>query len=257
LNTINYIDSRNSENILRYPKHSFNNNIKDIILKDKINNESIQKLCLPNLNIGIKENRRNLSSVKKNNNIDTDEIWTKNLKKYSSYSKNRHDILKENNENYDNIKINCLSTLSKSSNILIPIVSIENIINENNYGNNNKNINNKFNKLDIRIEKENSKNNTNEIIKNKKICSYNKNKLLKKIHKKLLLENNSFNYNLLINNDSNSFMSKLHKIKIEKGVMDNKILENFNKNLLNQQYYFLKTSENNIINSKLPIINKH
>ena len=52
-------------------------------------------------------------------------------------------------------------------------------------------------------------------------------------------------------------MSKLHKIKIEKGVMDNKILENFNKNLLNQQYYFLKTSENNIINSKLPIINKH
>ena len=74
MNTINCIDSRNSENILRYPKHSFNNNIKDIILKDKINNENIQKLCLPNLNIGIKENRRNLSSIKKNNNINTDEI---------------------------------------------------------------------------------------------------------------------------------------------------------------------------------------
>ena len=300
LNTINYIDySRNNDNISKFNKDSFNsfsnnknnsryniiyrnfrinsqeNNFKDIILNNKKNNDNNPKISLPNLNIGSRDNKekkRNLSSIKKYNKNNIDKISTNNnveLKKHSSYSMNRqnyHNDIKENTENVDNMKINLLSSISKSSNILIPIISRDNKINnyncnlkedddENNYEDikkSNENIK-PFNRLDNRLKKENRKNDINEIIPNKMIDLYNKNKLLKKINKKLLLENNN---NLLMSLD-NSFMSKLHKIKIEKGIMGIKIFESLNKNLLNQEYNVLRTSENANINNKLPLIIKH
>ena len=288
LNTINYIDkSRNNDNISKCFKDSFNsfsnnkinsryniiyrncrlnskeNNFKDMILKNKKYNDNNQKISLPNLNIGIKENKKNLSSIKKYNIYNIDEVPTNNnfeLKKYSSYSMNHHKYhndIKENNENLDNMKINLLSSTSKSSNILIPIISIDNKIN--NYNCNLKDFNNEnnyenikpFYRIDKKIKKENSK---NEIIPNKMIDFYNENKLLKKINnKKLLLENN----NKLLMSIDNSFMSKLHKIKVEKGIMGFRIFESLNKNLLNKEYNVLRTSENNNINNKLPLIDKH
>ena len=291
LNTINYIEkSRNNDNISKCFKGSFNsfsnnkinsryniiyrncrlnskeNNFKDMILKNKKYNDNNQKISLPNLNIGIKENKKNLSSIKKYNAYNIDEVPTNNnfeLKKYSSYSMNHHKYhndIKENNENLDNMKINLLSSTSKSSNILIPIISIDNKIN--NYNCNLKDFNNEnnyenikpFYRIDKRIKKENSKNNINEIIPNKMIDFYNENKLLKKINnKKLLLENN----NKLLMSIDNSFMSKLHKIKVEKGIMGFRIFESLNKNLLNKEYNVLRTSENNNINNKLPLIDKH
>lgn len=272
MNTINNINSRNIKNVSNYHKTSFNNNsnynkvyninnipicyrlnsidshnIRDIILKDKLNNENKQKISLPNLNKGLKKNRRILVSAQKNKKNKIDEISTNNsLKKYSSWSLNHHYDLKENYDNSDNIKINLLSSISKSSNIFIPIGSLENKNNnnlkdenyKNDYENLDKNIKH-FNRINNRIEKENSKNNLNEIFTNK-TNFYKKNKLLKHNYKKYLLENN--NLNLLLSID-NSFMPKLHKIKIGKGVEGSKILDNF-----------LKTSDNNIIKSKLPLI---
>lgn len=150
-----------------------------------------------------------------------------------------------------------LSTISKSSNIIIPIISSQNKLNNLNHLENNetketnnyKNINNKnihiFNGLNNNVD-ENNKNNMNEIID-----SPNKIKLLKKINKKIIMENN--NLNLLMNID-HSFMTKLHQIKIEKGTMGDKIFEQFNKNLLKKEYNRLATFENYTTNNNLPPI---
>ena len=85
------------------------------------------------------------------------------------------------------------------------------------------------------------------MIKNKGNNSYNRNTLL--------VDSNNFNNNLFLNIDR-TFMSKLHQIKIEKGMNGNKIYERFNRNLFNKEYNYSKTAENNKINNILPPINK-
>ena len=291
LNTINYIGSRNNDTIFNNFKSSFNNiqknknspyninnrydklnpkeeNLRDKILYDNINNENNQKISLPNLNKI--DNQRSVSSIKKYNKINIDKFSPKenthnSLKKYSSHSNNHYNYLKSKNENFDNYKIDLLSTISKKSNIIIPIISSQNKLNNLNYmdnymdnnneskeTNNYKNINNTniktFNGLKNNIE-ENNKNNMNEMLQD----SSNKIKLLKKINKKIIMENN--NLNLLMNID-HSFITKLHKIKIEKGATGDKIFESLNKNLLNKEYNGLATFGNYTINSKLPLINQ-
>ncbi len=221
------------------------------------------KFSLPNLNNDLKNNKRSLSTNAKYNKIKITKsaaITNNPIKKYSSQSSNHYNKLSDKTETEDNYKIDLLSTNSKSSNILIPIISPKNKINNYNYikKENNKedenifkSINNKntkkFNGILNNLEETNKNNDLNEIYN-----SYNKNKLIKKLNKRIFMENN--NYNLLMSID-HSFMTKLHKIKIEKG-MGNKLYEKMNKNILNNENYHLATFENHSTNCKLPLIDK-
>ena len=277
LNTINYIGSYNTDYKLNNYKASFSmfsnpkkissynsmtrcvrydnldfkeDNLRDKILKGQ-NNENNQKISLPNLNICNKENKRNLSLNKKYNKISINKLPQRNIShssiKKASYSLHHYNGLKDSIENLDKIKIDLFSSISKSSNFLIPLISSKN----NNYleYENNKNEEQKNIKYsDIIIKNENDNNNIRENSKNNK----DSNNKLKNINKKINLDTN--NYNLLLNFDK-SFITKLHKIKIEKGIMGNKIFEKLNKNLLNKEYNGLVTFENNITDSKLPLIN--
>ena len=277
LNTINFIGSHNTDYKLNNYKASFsmfsnpkkissynsvkkcilcdNLNFKEDNLRDKIlkehNNENNQKISLPNLNICNKEKKINLSLNKKYNKININKLPQRNIShssiKKSSYSLHHYNGLKDSIENLDKYKIDLFSTISKSSNILIPLISSKKNNNyleyENNKNEEQKNI--KYN--DIIIKNEND-NNIEENSKNNK----NSNNKLKNINKNINLDTN--NYNLLLNFDK-SFITKLHKIKIEKGIMRDKFFEKLNKKLLNNEYNGLVTFENNIINSKLPLIN--
>ena len=280
LNTINYIGSRNADNVLNSLKANFSchkksspfnfinryekvnlkeENLKNKILNDNINNDNNLKVSLPNLNIGLNDNRRSLSS---NNNytkikIAKSQSLTNNHNSLGNSHKNYNDP-NNNIEKEDNYKIDLLSTNSKSSNILIPIITSQNKINteknnEKKDGNSFKYINQnqtniKKSSLVSNNTKENNKNNNlNEIIKS------NNNKNTSKLeNKRIFLDNN---YNFLMSID-HSFMAKLHKIKIEKGMMGNKFFERINKNLLNNEYNHLATFENYTTNSKLPLISK-
>ena len=112
--------------------------------------------------------------------------------------------------------------------------------------NNENNIQSKKYKYKIKTLEENNKcNNIDELIKNNGNNSNNRNKIL--------IDSNNFNNNLFLNIDR-TFMSKLHKIKIEKGMNGNKIYERFNRNIFNKEYNYSKTAENNMINNKLPPI---
>ena len=282
VNAINYINLYNKDNVSKNLKTSFINilnqkndtpyniinrydrlstkqePLKEIIINDK-KNENIQKIALPNLNLDKNRNKRSLSSNKKYDKYYTEDIPSKNipynsLKNSYSHPKKPLDNKKENNNNnnIDNdIKINLLSSVSKSSNILIPIVSKQS--KSKNYNltveNNERNIRSKKYKYRISRLEENNKcnNNLNELIKNKGNNSYNRNTLI--------LDSNNFNNNLFLNIDR-TFMSKLHQIKIEKGMNGNKIYERFGRNLFNKEHNYSKTAENNKINNILPPINK-
>ena len=265
LNTINSMGSHNTDNELNNYKASFNifsnpkkispynstsryirynkeETLRDKILKDQINKIN-KKISLPKITICNEENKRNLSLNKKYNKISIIKLLPQRNISHSSIKKSSYSLhslhiyngLKDSLEYLDKYKIDLFSTISKSSNILIPLISSKNnknyIKDENNKNEEQNNI--KYNHNDN--IKENNKTNKDSNIK------LNKN-----------LETN--NYNLLLNIDK-SFITKLHKIKIEKVMMGNRIFEKMNKNLLNNEYNGLITFENNIINSKLPLIN--
>ena len=280
LNTINHIGSRNTDNIFNNLKVNFSShkksspfkfinryekvnlkedNLRNKILKDNINNENSLKVSLPNLNIGLNDNKRSLSL---NNNYTKIKIAkSQSLTNNHNTVGNSHKLYnspKNNIQKEDNYKIDLLSTNSKSSNILIPIITSQNKINteknsekkdENSFKYINQNQTNikKSSLVSNNTEENNKNNNLNEIIKS----NNNKNES-KLVNKRLFLDNN---YNFLMSID-HSFMAKLHKIKIEKGMMGNKFFERINKNLLNNEYNHLATFENYTTNSKLPLIDK-
>ena len=287
LNIINYIGSRNTGSILSSLKDNFSsykkvspfnviNRYEQLELKgdymndktigDNNNNKKISKVSLPNLNIGFNDNKRNLSSNNKYTKIKIAKSSSltnshNSIKNYSSQSHDHYNDLKNNIENEDNYKIDLLSTNSQSNNILIPIISSQNIINKGNYieghnKNENENTIKQINQNQKSIKNFTSQhNNTEENNKNNNINEINKlnNKSKSKnLNKKIFLDNN---YNILMSID-HSFMAKLHKIKVEKGMMGNKFFEKINKNLLNNEYNHLATFENYTSNSKLPLINK-
>ena len=277
VNAINYVNLYNKDNTSKNLKSSFINianqknyspyniinrynrldtkqeSLKEMILNEK-RNDNIQKIPLPSLNLDINRNKRSLSSNKKCNKYFLEELSSKNinynsLKNSYSHPHKLHDHKNENNDNInDDIKINLLTSISKSSNILIPIVSKQSkakkyILTDEN---NENNIQSKKYKYKIKTLEENNKcNNIDELIKNNGNNSNNRNKIL--------IDSNNFNNNLFLNIDR-TFMSKLHKIKIEKGMNGNKIYERFNRNIFNKEYNYSKTAENNMINNKLPPI---
>jgi hypothetical protein len=278
VNAINYVNLYNKDNTSKNLKSSFINianqknyspyniinrynrlntkqeSLKEMILNEK-RNDNIQKIPLPSLNLDINRNKRSLSSNKKCNKYFLEELSSKNinynsLKNSYSHPHKLHDHKNENNDNInDDIKINLLTSISKSSNILIPIVSKQSkakkyILTDEN---NENNIQSKKYKYKIKTLEENNKcNNIDELIKNNGNNSNNRNKII-------ILDSNNFNNNLFLNIDR-TFMSKLHKIKIEKGMNGNKIYERFNRNIFNKEYNYSKTAENNMINNKLPPI---
>ena len=282
VNAINYVNLYNKDNTSKNLKSSFINitnqknyspyniinrydrlntkkeSLKEMILNEK-KNDNIQKIPLPNLNLDINRNKRSLSSNKKCNKYFLEELSSKNvnynsLKNSYSHPHKLHEHKNENNDNInDDIKINLLTSISRSSNILIPIVSKQNktkkyILTDEN---NESNIQSKKNKYKYKIKslEENNKcnNNIDELFKSNKNNSHNRNKIL--------IDSNNFNNNLFLNIDR-TFMSKLHQIKIEKGMNGNKIYERFNRNLFNKDHNYSKTAENNKINNILPPINK-
>lgn len=279
LNTINSIGSHNTDIKLNNYKASFNifsnpkkispyksakrrirydklnskeDNMRNKILKENIN-ENNHKIFLPSLKICNKSDKRNLSSNKKYNRISINKLPQRNIShcpiRKSSNSFHLNNGLKYSIENLDKYKIDLFSEISKSSNILIPLISSKHNINYLEYENN-KNEEQKNNKYN---EMKNNNENDNNIEDNKKRNNYSNNKLFLSIKKNIILDNN--NYNLLLNFDK-SFITKLHKIKIEKGMIGDKIFENINKNIFNNEYNGLVTFENNILNSKLPLINQ-
>lgn len=234
-------------------------NLRDKILKVKTN-ENNQKVSLPKLNNDIKEAKRSLTSNKKNRNLYTDgNIPSTNInsiKKFYIYSNknNNYKAIKENNKNEDNYRLNLLSASSKSSNIIIPIMTSQNTIDEN--VKNGEILSNRNIKIVNRLTKsteQNKSNKINEFIKNKVKEANSRNPLLQKFNQDIDISKNN---NLFVNID-NSFMSKLHQIKIQKGIMSNKIFERMkNDLLLNNHNGFLVTENNKNINIKLPLINR-
>jgi len=234
-------------------------NLRDKILKVKAN-ENNQKVSLPKLNNDIKETKRSLTSNQKKRNLYTDgNIPSTNInsiKKFYIYSNknNNYKGIKENNKNEDNYRLNLLSASSKSSNIIIPIMTSQNSIDEN--VKNGEILNNRNIKIINRLAKSTDQNNSNKInefIKNKVKEANSRNTLLKKFNQDKDISKNN---NLFVNID-NSFMSKLHQIKIQKGIMDNKIFERMKKDLLFNDYNgFVVTENNKNINIKLPLIKR-
>ena len=233
-------------------------NFRDKILKVKIN-ENNQKISLPKLNNDIKEAKRSLTSNKKNRNLYTDgSIPSTNInsiQKFYIYSNknNNYKGIKENIKNEDNYRLNLLSATSKSSNIIIPIMTSPNTLDEN--VKNGEILNNRNIKIVNRLAKSTEQNNAkiNEFIKNKVKEANNRNTLLQKLNQDKDISKNN---NLFVNID-NSFISKLHQIKIQKGIMDNKNLERMKKDLLlNDHNGFAITENNKNINIKLPLINR-
>jgi len=234
-------------------------NLRDKILKVKAN-ENNQKVSLPKLNNDIKETKRSLTSNQKKRNLYTDgNIPSTNInsiKKFYIYSNknNNYKGIKENNKNEDNYRLNLLSASSKSSNIIIPIMTSQNSIDEN--VKNGEILNNRNIKIINRLAKSTDQNNSNKInefIKNKVKEANSRNTLLKKFNQDKDISKNN---NLFVNID-NSFMSKLHQIKIQKGIMDNKIFERMKKDLLfNDHNGFVVTENNKNINIKLPLIKR-
>ena len=278
LYTINYLNSFNNKDNLsnNNAKPSLNyfwtqkkntsskvkiidDNLRDKILKVKTN-ENNQKISLPKLNYEIKETKRSLTSNRKIRKVYTDgNIPSTNInsiKKFyvCSNKNNNYKGIKENNKNEDNYRLNLLSASSKLSNIIIPIMTSQNTIDEN--VKNGEIINNRNIKIVNRLAKSTDQNNSNKInefIKNKVLEANNRNALLQKFNPD---KDMSKNNNLFANFD-NSFMSKLHQIKIQKGVMDNKIFERMKKDLLlNDHNGFIVTENNKNINIKLPLINR-
>ena len=153
----------------------------------------------------------------------------------------------------DNYRLNLLSATSKSSNIIIPIMTSPNTLDEN--AKNGEILNNRNIKIVNRLAKSTDQNNAkiNEFIKNKVKEANNRNTLLQKLNQDKDISKNN---NLFVNID-NSFISKLHQIKIQKGIMDNKNLERMKKDLLlNDHNGFAITENNKNINIKLPLINR-
>ena len=253
-----------NDTIYKYKKYNSNDdNIRYKITNEK-NNIFNKKLSLPNLNFGKYYNKKSLSSNKNQNKLNLEEMPKTELdeiKKYNYYSPNHHYKLKENNkEKNDNFQITLLSTFSNSNNIIIPIISSQkksrnnlNYENEKNYENNQIfNDIKTFNKLTKSTEENKINNNINEIIKNKVNEPINKNYLLQNKNK----EKGSLKKNNLFLNIENTFMSKLHKIKIQKGIMGNKIFEKLKNNLLAKEHIYYSKTESSSNNNKLPLIKK-
>lgn len=278
LYTINYLNTfNNKDNLSNNNKPSLNyfwtqkknnsskvkiidDNLRDKILKVKAN-ENSQKVSLPKLNYDIKETKRSLTSNKEKRSLYTDgNIPSTNInsiKKFYIYSNknNNYKGIKENNKNQDNYRLNLLSASSNSSNIIIPIMTSQNTIDEN--VKNGEILNNRNIKIVNRLTKSTEQNNSNKInefIKNKVKEVNSRNTLLQKYNQDKDISKNN---NLFINID-NSFMSKLHQIKIQKGLMNNKVFEKMKKDLLlNDHNGFVVTENNNKnINIKLPLINR-
>ena len=227
-------------------------NYRDKILRDRINLDNNSTVSLPNLNLAAgKEKLKNLSKNKNKMNYYPKE----DEKEIQSLKRTNYEEIKENNgnSNYDNIKVKLISTITKSNNILIPFISATpkqmNAINKNFFINKDiKKLNGFSNKLE-----ENNKNNINEFSGNNgKNSSVKSNK---KIRYYLGNNNGENNSKSELKMDS-SFMSKLHKIKIEKGMTGNNILEHLNNNILYNKTNFLMNSDNNLIRKKLPAISK-
>ena len=237
----------------------FDDNLRDKILKVKTN-ENNQKVSLPILNNDNKETKRSLTSNKKNRNLYTDgNIPSTNInsiKKFYIYSNknNNYKGIKENNKNEDIYRLNVLSASSKSNNIIIPIITSQNTIDEN--VKNGEILNNRNIKIVNRLAKSTDQNNSNKInefIKNKVKEANSRNTLLQKFNQDKDISKNN---NLFVNID-NSFMSKLHQIKIQKGIMGNKVFERMKKDLLlNDHNGFAVTENNKNININLPLIKR-
>lgn len=273
LHTNNNIGSVNKNINCFWIKKKISNNNRYKKLNSRDDNLRNQKLTLPNLNLGNNKNKRYLSS-NKTNIFSMEELSSVNnqqypIKKYKSHSvNNHHEYSKENKDNIDNIKINLFSSISNSTNVIIPIIYNQNGINNLNTDINNKIINHNRNYLNTRNNKkfniltlnteENKNNKINEFTKNiSNESDSRKNYLIQKINKEK--ESSKNNYNDLLLNIDNTFMLKLHKIKIQKGMMGNKICERLKDNLLINDYNCKGqiTSEDNKSNDKLPLINKN
>ena len=130
----------------------------------------------------------------------------------------------------------------------------QNIIDEN--VKNGEILNNRNIKIVNRLAKSTDQNNSNKInefIKNKIKEANSRNTVLQNFNQD---KDMSKNNNLFVNID-NSFMSKLHQIKIQKGIMNNKIFEKMKKDLLlNDHNGFAITENNKNINIKLPLIKR-
>ena len=272
LNTFNNKDNLSNNNIKPSLNHFwtqkkntsskvkiFDDNLRDKILKVKTN-ENNQKVSLPILNNDNKETKRSLTSNKKNRNLYTDgnipSTSINSIKKFYIYSNknNNYKGIKENNKNEDIYRLNVLSASSKSNNIIIPIMASQNIIDEN--VKNGEILNNRNIKIVNRLAKSTDQNNSNKInefIKNKIKEANSRNTVLQNFNQD---KDMSKNNNLFVNID-NSFMSKLHQIKIQKGIMNNKIFEKMKKDLLlNDHNGFAITENNKNINIKLPLIKR-
>ena len=251
-----WTDKKNilNDSIDKFKKYNFNDdNIRYKIIKEK-NNIINQKLSLPNLNVEKKE-KKILSSNKNQNKLYIKEMPKTEhdkRKKYNYYSTSHHNKLKENNkEKIDNFQIAFLSTFSHSSNIIIPIISNQKRSrNTINYEKNQifEDIK-KFNTFTKGLE-ENKINNINGFFKNKVNESVKRNYLPQKKGKG---KHSLKKINLLLNIE-NSFMPKLHKIKVQKGIMGNKLFEKLKNNLLTNEYIYYSNTESNS-NHKLPFIN--
>ena len=237
----------------------FDDNLRDKILKVKTNEDN-QKISLPILNNDNKETKRSLTSNKKNRNLYTDgNIPSTNInsiEKFYIYSNknNKYKGIKENNKNEDIYRLNVLSASSKSNNIIIPIMASQNTIDEN--VKNGEILNNRNIKIVNRLAKstdQNNNNKINEFIKNKLKETNSRNTLVQNFNQDKDISKNN---NLFVNID-NSFMSKLHQIKIQKGIMNNKIFEKMKKDLLfNDHNGFAVTENNKNLNIKLPLIKR-
>ena len=192
LDIVNYTDSHSNDyNILNNFKFSlathkkispFNiinryerTTCKEDNLRNRIrdDNENNLKFSLPNINIVNKEEKKSLSSNKKYCKIKLGKLSPRNnshnsIKNYSPDSPNHYRDLKFNTTNHDNFRINLLSTNSKLSKILIPIISSSNTINNNEKDNININNNGFINNKKVEIfngisdnKEENIKNNLN------------------------------------------------------------------------------------------------
>ena len=216
-------------------------NIRNRNINMKLNKmDSVPDISLPNLNMSSgKESLRSLSSIRKGGKFCTEvkgKEREKELRESNSFKRNFkslkyncHQNLTNGNSNYNNTKINFISTITNSNNILIPLMSAsqKNILNPEN--NNNKTI-----KIFDGIGKKPEENNKNIIYE-----------LINKNNNKFMLNNNK------------SFMAKFHKIKIEKGIARNMFLEQFNNNnLLNNAHSNIISIENNLLRKRLPAIYK-
>ena len=238
--------------------------------------ENNKKVELPSLskNINISSNNNNISDTNKfviNNNMNespSTSAFSHSNKKYlindhnftEEISKYRMGLLSANSSSNNTPIIPILPIKRPVSNFNFggnPLCEIENISNQydlnskNNINllNNKNNINiigkNNFNKSPVVINSFNVKDNKDN---NSKTSPRNKN-IFKSFDLKGKSGNSSKYNNNLPNNINDNFMtSKMQKITIEKGMMNNKFTNTFNRQLIN--YNINSKTNNNIFKTK-------